>query len=123
MSRRSFARFRPGWPGAHLHTTVAPTTTARAFGHTQVVRPVWRGNTLDVDTGCAYGGLSAYRNPEGDTVSATRWTNVRGQGRAVPPRWPGRARMAAPAELAEARVAAGVAPVAPPAAKRATAAT
>jgi len=35
------------------------------YGHTPVVRPRWKNHTLNLDTGCAFGGmLSALRYPE-----------------------------------------------------------
>ncbi len=40
------------------------------FGHTPVAEPVWLNNTVNIDTGCVYGGyLTALRYPEGETVS------------------------------------------------------
>ena len=40
------------------------------YGHTPVVEPVWRNRTIDIDTGCVFGGaLSAVRYPELDVVS------------------------------------------------------
>ena len=39
-------------------------------GHTPVTEPVWLNNTVNVDTGCVYGGhLTALRYPERETVS------------------------------------------------------
>jgi protein phosphatase len=41
-----------------------------AHGHTPVSQPTWLNNTVNLDTGCAYGGhLSALRYPERTTVS------------------------------------------------------
>ena len=41
-----------------------------AHGHTPVVAPEWRGHTLNLDTGCPFGGqLSALRYPELQTLS------------------------------------------------------
>ena len=41
-----------------------------AHGHTPVIEPMWLNNTVNLDTGCAYGGhLSALRYPECVTVS------------------------------------------------------
>jgi protein phosphatase len=41
-----------------------------AFGHTPVLAPRWKGQTVDLDTGCAFGGaLTALRWPELETVS------------------------------------------------------
>lgn len=40
------------------------------YGHTPVVEPVWLGRTIDIDTGCVFGGsLTALRYPELETVS------------------------------------------------------
>ena len=40
------------------------------YGHTPVAEPVWLNNTVNLDTGCVYGGhLSALRYPERQTVS------------------------------------------------------
>ena len=39
-------------------------------GHTPVREPMWLNNTVNLDTGCAYGGhLSALRYPERETLS------------------------------------------------------
>lgn len=41
-----------------------------AYGHTPVRRPRWTNNTVNLDTGCVYGGqLSALRYPEQTTLS------------------------------------------------------
>ena len=41
-----------------------------AYGHTPVRQPRWTNNTVDLDTGCVYGGqLSALRYPERATLS------------------------------------------------------
>ncbi len=40
------------------------------YGHTPVLRAEWINNTIDIDTGCVYGGkLSALRYPEKELVS------------------------------------------------------
>jgi protein phosphatase len=40
------------------------------YGHTPVIEPVWLNNTVNIDTGCVYGGhLTALRYPERETVS------------------------------------------------------
>lgn len=43
---------------------------AVVYGHTPVVRPEWFNNTIDIDTGCVFGGsLTALRYPERELVS------------------------------------------------------
>jgi protein phosphatase len=40
------------------------------YGHTPVAEPRWVNNTVNVDTGCVYGGaLTALRYPEGECVT------------------------------------------------------
>ena len=40
------------------------------YGHTPVAEPVWLNNTVNIDTGCVYGGkLTAIRYPEREIVS------------------------------------------------------
>lgn len=40
------------------------------YGHTPVAEPVWLNNTVNIDTGCVFGGrLTALRYPERKTVS------------------------------------------------------
>ncbi|MGZ8375751.1 MAG: AAA family ATPase [Gemmatirosa sp.] len=40
------------------------------FGHTPVLKPRWRNQTVDIDTGCVFGGaLTALRWPERELVS------------------------------------------------------
>ncbi|MEO1393254.1 MAG: polynucleotide kinase-phosphatase [Cyanobacteria bacterium J06634_5] len=40
------------------------------YGHTPVLEPEWLNNTIDIDTGCVYGGkLTALRYPEKELVS------------------------------------------------------
>lgn len=40
------------------------------YGHTPVAEPVWRNNTINIDTGCVFGGrLTALRYPERELVS------------------------------------------------------
>lgn len=39
-------------------------------GHTPTLAPLWRGNTVNIDTGCVFGGrLTALRLPEREAVS------------------------------------------------------
>lgn len=43
---------------------------AVVYGHTPVAEPVWRNNTINIDTGCVFGGrLTALRWPERELVS------------------------------------------------------
>lgn len=43
---------------------------AVVYGHTPVPEPIWRYNTVNIDTGCAFGGkLTALRWPEREFVS------------------------------------------------------
>ena len=40
------------------------------YGHTPIVQPTWRNRTIDIDTGCVFGGaLTAVRYPEQEVVS------------------------------------------------------
>lgn len=40
------------------------------YGHTPVSEPKWENNTVNIDTGCVFGGaLTALRYPEMETVS------------------------------------------------------
>jgi protein phosphatase len=40
------------------------------YGHTPVVEPAWQNRTINIDTGCVFGGkLTALRFPEGQLVS------------------------------------------------------
>ncbi len=40
------------------------------YGHTPVAEPAWQNNTINIDTGCVYGGkLTALRYPEMELVS------------------------------------------------------
>jgi len=40
------------------------------YGHTPVPEPLWLNNTVNIDTGCAFGGnLTALRYPERETIS------------------------------------------------------
>jgi protein phosphatase len=40
------------------------------YGHTPVPEPFWLNNTVNIDTGCVYGGhLTALRYPERETLS------------------------------------------------------
>ena len=52
------------------------------YGHTPVARPVWVNRTIDIDTGCAFGGhLTALRYPEQELVSVAAHAQY-----VVPPR-------------------------------------
>jgi protein phosphatase len=55
---------RVDWPARYAGAALV------AFGHTPVLAPRWKGETVDLDTGCAFGGaLTALRWPERETVS------------------------------------------------------
>ncbi|MDR3727118.1 MAG: metallophosphoesterase [Terracidiphilus sp.] len=44
--------------------------TLVVYGHSPVAEPLWQNNTVNIDTGCVYGGrLTALRYPELETVS------------------------------------------------------
>ena len=67
------------------------------YGHTPVSRPRWLNNTLNIDTGCIYGGeLSALRYPELEVVSApARYIYAQTKrdfltGKSLPPVYPRR---------------------------------
>lgn len=56
------------------------------FGHTPVAKPLWLHNTVNIDTGCVYGGhLSALRYPELETVSVPARAIYCGSRRRFPP--------------------------------------
>ena len=74
-SSRCTAR-RRGRPTSSACRSAAPgrpTTAARAtvvYGHTPVPEPEWVNNTINIDTGCVFGGeLTALRWPERELVS------------------------------------------------------
>jgi diadenosine tetraphosphatase ApaH/serine/threonine PP2A family protein phosphatase len=51
---------------AHDH----PGTPIVVYGHTPVVEPIWQNGTIDIDTGCVFGGrLTALRYPELEIVT------------------------------------------------------
>jgi protein phosphatase len=55
---------------------------AVVYGHTPIAEPVWQNNTINIDTGCVFGGrLTALRWPERELVSvpAHRVYAVRGR--------------------------------------------
>lgn len=55
-------------------------------GHTPVSEPLWLNNTVNIDTGCAYGGhLTALRYPERETVSIPARAIYYPPRRAFPP--------------------------------------
>jgi len=75
---RDLAMFGPTRPGRdqwglplRLDWAAAYSGTARiVFGHTPVVAPAWRNGTIDIDTGCVFGGaLTAVRYPELELVA------------------------------------------------------
>jgi protein phosphatase len=52
------------------------------YGHTPVAEPIWQNNTINIDTGCIFGGrLTALRWPEHELISvpARRIYAVRGK--------------------------------------------
>jgi protein phosphatase len=56
---------------------------AVVYGHTYVAQPEWLNNTIDIDTGCVFGGaLTALRYPERQLVSVPAkrvyWQPLRG---------------------------------------------
>jgi protein phosphatase len=59
--------------GIHVRHNWAAGYHGRAlvvYGHTPVVEPAWERNTVNIDTGCVFGGkLSALRYPEREIVS------------------------------------------------------
>lgn len=55
---------------------------AVVYGHTPIAEPTWQNNTINIDTGCVFGGrLTALRWPERElaSVPARRIYAVRGQ--------------------------------------------
>ncbi len=55
-----------------------------AYGHTPVQQPRWKNRTVNLDTGCVFGGqLSALRYPELSTVSVPAQAAYREAGRAL----------------------------------------
>jgi len=56
------------------------------YGHTPVVEPVWLNNTVNIDTGCVYGGhLTALRYPERKTVRVRARAQYYPSRRGFPP--------------------------------------
>jgi protein phosphatase len=56
------------------------------FGHTPVPQPLWLNNTVNIDTGCVYGGqLTALRYPERETVSVRARAVYSASRRRFPP--------------------------------------
>lgn len=59
---------------------------AVAYGHTPVARPTWVNATINLDTGCVFGGrLSALRYPEGDVVQVEAARRYAESARPFPP--------------------------------------
>ncbi len=57
------------------------------YGHTPVAEPEWLNRTINIDTGCVFGGkLTALRYPEKELVSVPALTNVLQVGKALPGR-------------------------------------
>jgi protein phosphatase len=60
---------------------------AVVYGHTTVVEPRWVNETIDIDTGCVFGGrLTALRWPERDLVSVPAARTYWEPARPVPPK-------------------------------------
>ena len=56
------------------------------YGHTPVPAPEWLNRTVNIDTGCVFGGLlTALRYPENEFVSVPAGPNLLRTGPAVPP--------------------------------------
>ena len=54
------------------------------YGHTPVPEPEWLNRTINIDTGCVFGGkLTALRWPEKELVSVASQADVRGPGSPV----------------------------------------
>ena len=54
------------------------------YGHTPVPEPEWLNRTINIDTGCVFGGrLTALRWPEKELVSVPAMQDLRGSGSAV----------------------------------------
>lgn len=59
-----------GLPGRGIWAAKYRGRALVAHGHTPVSEPMWLNNTVNLDTGCAYGGhLTALRYPERVTIS------------------------------------------------------
>ena len=55
------------------------------YGHTPVPEPEWLNRTINIDTGCVFGGkLTALRYPEQEFVSVPRAADLLRAGPAVP---------------------------------------
>ncbi|GGL02111.1 metallophosphoesterase [Deinococcus radiotolerans] len=60
-----------------------------AYGHTPHATPRWVGNTVNIDTGCAFGGaLTALRYPERETLSVPARAVYAQPPRPLPPGQP-----------------------------------
>ena len=54
------------------------------YGHTPVAEPEWLNRTINIDTGCVFGGkLTALRYPERELVSVPAHANVLRVGEAI----------------------------------------
>ncbi len=62
-------------------------TAMVVYGHTPVPEPEWLNRTINIDTGCVFGGkLTALRYPEKELVSVPARAHVLRAGAAVPAR-------------------------------------
>jgi protein phosphatase len=61
------------------------------YGHTPVLKPEWQNRTINIDTGCVFGGqLTALRYPERELVSVPARQAYATPGRPIGPRGGGR---------------------------------
>ena len=78
---------RPTSSACRFATTGRPSTAGRAsvvYGHTPVPEPEWLNRTINIDTGCVFGGrLTALRWPEKELVSVPALRDLRRSGSAV----------------------------------------
>ena len=71
---------------------------AVVYGHTPVAEPEWVNNTINIDTGCVFGGrLTALRWPERELVSVAAERTYYEPAKPVPPEARGRGAARVPA--------------------------